>query len=475
MNDRRTTATVITAERASQLVFDQLELVMQGRTARAWARPVLAIALAFIFSRSVAWPSLTCWLALTFAGCIPPIVTDRYFLARSANSTVSATQWQWLFCLSHGSYAAAWTSLVYFLWLPGHDFNHGMIMMALGCSASAVVPLFGACRPLSLTILAIFGSGFLGSALFGGKPDYQAFSLVILVYLGLIFFMLRQVHATAKNNLLLGYVNSDLLLALASANQVAEHKRAEAEHANHSKSQFLANMSHELRTPLNAIIGFSEIIKGRILGDNIERNVEYAGLIHSSGMHLLTLINDVLDLAKIEAGSFELVEREVALDGLIAECVCLLRNRAQDGGCMLIEAAQPGLPSVHADQRALKQILLNLLSNALKFTLPGGTVTAFARQEADGSVTFGVADTGVGIAAQDQAKVFEKFGQGRHAHLAKEGGTGLGLSIVQGLIRAHGGDVRLESVEHKGTTVTVMLPAGRTMAQRTLLPLSNAG
>ena len=142
---------------------------------------------------------------------------------------------------------------------------------------------------------------------------------------------------------------------------------------------------------------------------------------------------------------------------------------------MLIDAAQPGLPSVSADQRALKQILLNLLSNALKFTLPGGTVTAFARHEADGSVLFGVADTGVGIALPDQAKVFEKFGQGRHAHIAKEGGTGLGLSIVQGLIRAHGGDVRLESVEHTGTTVTVTLPPGRTMAQRTLLPLSNAG
>ena len=133
----------------------------------------------------------------------------------------------------------------------------------------------------------------------------------------------------------------------------------------------------------------------------------------------------------------------MTLDAVIAEAVALLQHRAQEGGCTLICAAEPGLPAVRADERALKQILLNLLSNALKFTLPGGTVTAFARPTADGRVAFGVSDTGVGIAPADQAKVFEKFGQGRHAHVPKEKGTGLGLSIVQGLIHAHGGEIAL--------------------------------
>jgi signal transduction histidine kinase len=244
---------------------------------------------------------------------------------------------------------------------------------------------------------------------------------------------------------------------------VAEQKCLEAEKANQSKSQFLANMSHELHTPQNAIIGFSEIIKDRILGDDINRNIEYAGLIHHSGMHLVTLINDILDLTKIEAGSFMLVEREVALDVVITETFSLLRHRAQEGGCALISAAEPDLPTVRADERALKQVLLNLRSNALKFTLPGGTVTAFAHARADGRVAFGVSDTGVGIAPEDQAKVFEKFGQGRHAHVPKEAGTGLGLSIVRGLIDAHGGQIGLKSVEHEGTTATVMLPSYRTI------------
>ena len=281
--------------------------------------------------------------------------------------------------------------------------------------------------------------------------------------------------------MLVRYENSDLLVEqrrliseLADARQVAEQKCLEAEKANQSKSQFLASMSHELRTPLNAIIGFSEIIKGRILGDDVNRNIEYASLIHHSGMHLLTLINDILDLAKIEAGSFMLVEREVALDAVITETVALLQHRAQEGGCTLIGAAEPGLPKVRADERALKQILLNLLSNALKFALPSGTVTAFAHPMADGRVAFGVSDTGVGIAPEDQAKVFEKFGQGRHAHVLKETGTGLGLSIVQGLVDAHEGQIGLKSVEHEGTTVTIMLPSYRTMLARTHMQRSAA-
>ena len=488
MNARVNAKTVLSVDRASQIAFDQLELVVQSMKAREWMRLAIAIALALTFSGWIAWPKLAFWIAVVFVCGIPATLTDRRFLARPASSAYSAAQWQRLFCLSHAACAAAWTSQAYFLWRPGSILNHCMIIMALGCSVSAVVPLFGPCWPLSLTVFTIFGSGFVGAALFGGFPESQAFALVITLYLAILVFILRQVHANATNMLLLRYENSDLLAHqrglieeksdlicdLASARQAAEQRRADAELANKSKSQFLANMSHELRTPLNAIIGFSEIIKSGILNNDIDRNIEYAGLIHHSGMHLLTLINDVLDLAKIEAGSLMLTERDVALDTVIAETFTLLRGRAQEGCCTLIDAVEPGLPAVRADERALKQVLLNLLSNALKFTLPGGTVTAFAHLAANGRVAFGVSDTGVGIAPDDQAKVFEKFGQGRHIHMPKEAGTGLGLSIVQGLIQAHGGEIRLESVEHKGTTVTVMLPAYRTILAHPKLPRSNA-
>ncbi len=480
----------ISAERTSQLVFDRLELVAQSMNAREWGRPVIAIGLAVTFSHWVAWPTLAFWLALMVAGGIPASLMDRRFLTRSASSVRSAAQWQRLFCLVHAPCTVAWTSLAYFMWLPGNDLDHCMIIVALAGSASAVGSLFGACWPLAVTTLAIFGAGLLGAVFLGGTPEYQAFALVVIAYLLLLVLMLRQVHSSVTNTLFQRYENSDLLVEqrsliesknylietkdglirdLAAARHLAEQRRAEAEEANKSKSQFLANMSHELRTPMNAIIGFAEIIKSRILGDDLNRDIEYAGLIHQSGMHLLALINDVLDLAKIEAGSFMLTEREVTLGAVIAEAFTLLQRRAQEGDCTLICTSDPGLSAVRADERALKQIFLNLLSNAIKFTLPGGTVTAFARKEADERIVFGVADTGVGIAPEDQAKVFEQFGQARHAHVPKEKGTGLGLSIVQGLVHAHGGQIALESLEQKGTTVTVTLPAYRTiLAQRWL-------
>ena len=477
----------ISAERASQLAFDQLKLIQQSRKARAWARPATAVAVALVFSPTVAWPNLASWLGLVFVCCIPPFLSERAFCKRDPANTLSATQWQWLFGFTHGLFALAWTSMIHFLSVPGRDFNHGKIMMVLGCSASAVVPLLGACRSLALVLLTIFGGGFLATALIG-TPGFSTFAVMIVAYLGLLVFIQHQFHGTAKKTLLLGYENAGLLAEqqklietknvlikdLAAARRLSDQKCAEAETANQAKSLFLANMSHELRTPLNAVIGFSEIIKSRILGDDVNRTVEYAGLVHSSGLHLLTLINDILDLAKIESGNLPLAEEDVVLAEVVEEAATLMRHRAEEGGCTLVCSIEPDLPRLRADERALKQVLLNLLSNAVKFTLPGGLVTVFARLRADGRIELGVSDTGVGIALEDQPSVFEKFSQGRHTHVPKERGTGLGLSIVQGLIRAHGGEVALNSTPQVGTTVTITLPANRVVANPSGMPQTAA-
>lgn len=234
--------------------------------------------------------------------------------------------------------------------------------------------------------------------------------------------------------------------------------KEEAERANRAKSEFLANMSHELRTPLNAILGFSEMIQLGLAPDKCQT---YSEMIHRSGHHLLSLINDILDLSKIEAGKMVLSETAVDLAQLIAECVSAMRPKASEGQLQLVLEIMEYLPPLRADARALRQILLNLISNAVKFTAPAGEVRVSAMISPAGELELCVRDTGVGIAEADLTRVFESFGQGRHDVVTAERGTGLGLPIVRGLVELHGGRIVLESTVHVGTAVTIWLPAAR--------------
>ena len=240
--------------------------------------------------------------------------------------------------------------------------------------------------------------------------------------------------------------------------QALEDARAEAERANAAKSRFLATMSHELRTPLNAIIGFSDMLmKERALTLDAERRHEYAGLINDSGHHLLAVINGILDMSKIETDNFEITPEPFAPAQVIAR---LLRSPGAAGARSRRAAGKNpigDLPEMVADKRALNQILLNLLSNAIRFTDRGGKVTIGARAEA-GSIVFVVEDTGVGISDEDLARVGEPYFQARASYDRRHGGTGLGLSIVKGLVRLHGGDVAIHSRIGEGTRVSVRLP-----------------
>ncbi len=240
--------------------------------------------------------------------------------------------------------------------------------------------------------------------------------------------------------------------------QALEDARAEAERANAAKSRFLATMSHELRTPLNAIIGFSDMLmKEQALLLDAGRRQEYAGLINDSGQHLLAVINGILDISKIETDNFEITPEPFPPAQVIAGCCDLLALRANEAGVALYKTATGDLPDMIADKRAVNQILLNLLSNAIRFTDRGGKVTIGARAEA-GSITFVVEDTGVGISDEDLARVGEPYFQARASYDRRYGGTGLGLSIVKGLVRLHGGEVSIRSRIGEGTRVSVRLP-----------------
>jgi len=238
-----------------------------------------------------------------------------------------------------------------------------------------------------------------------------------------------------------------------------EEKRRELEFASKHKSDFLANMSHELRTPLNAIIGFSEVLQEQMFGELNQKQIEYARDIHTSGQHLLSLINDILDLSKIEAGHMELFVDEFQLADAVRNAVTLVRERAAKHGVNLEVQIDDSLGLFHADERKVKQILLNLLSNAVKFTPQGGRVKLQA-EKSDGSALISVIDNGVGISPENQDLIFEEFRQVATKERNKPEGTGLGLALTKKFVEMHGGRIWVRSEVGKGSTFAFTLPSG---------------
>ncbi len=258
---------------------------------------------------------------------------------------------------------------------------------------------------------------------------------------------------------------ADIVAVTRDISECKRHERALVEardlalDASRAKTRFLANMSHELRTPLNAIIGFSEVMTREMFGPVGPRYQEYSRLIHESGGHLLELINSVLDMSKIEAGKFELTEELFDLEETAEGAVRFLRIPAERGGVALRLAVAPGARLVFADRRALKQILVNLLSNGVKYTPPGGEVRVSAKVLDSGQgIEITVSDTGTGISRADLARLGQPFEQVENAETRAKEGTGLGLALVKSLAQMHGGTANLDSVLGEGTTVSVWLP-----------------
>jgi signal transduction histidine kinase len=236
-------------------------------------------------------------------------------------------------------------------------------------------------------------------------------------------------------------------------------KNREIEAANRHKSEFLANVSHELRTPLNAIIGFSEVLLEKYFGELNDKQNEYVDDILSSGRHLLSLINDILDLSKVEAGRMELEVTTFHLPDAIDNAMLLVRERASRHGIKLDQSIDERLGDYSGDERKIKQILVNLLTNAVKFTPEGGQVKVEARL-GDSAVILSVVDSGIGIAKEDQDAIFEEFRQASGNYAQKREGTGLGLTLTKRFVEMHGGKIWVESEVGKGSTFTFTLPIG---------------
>ena len=235
--------------------------------------------------------------------------------------------------------------------------------------------------------------------------------------------------------------------------------KTQSEEANRAKSEFLANMSHELRTPLNAIVGFSELIKGETFGPIKEkRYVGYADDILHSGYHLMSIIDDVLDMSKFEAGHSSARKTRFDLSEVAGECVRMTAEQARQKSIQFKSDLSKEIPTVHADEKMIKQVILNLLSNAIKFTDANGSVTLRTALEGDGNYTITVADTGIGIAQENLEIIFEPFRQIDSTIERQHGGTGLGLPLVKAMVDMHGGTLVIDSEIDKGTTIVITLP-----------------
>jgi two-component system cell cycle sensor histidine kinase PleC len=274
---------------------------------------------------------------------------------------------------------------------------------------------------------------------------------------------LATIEARAEKDALIG--------ELETSKAISDEARRRAEAANISKSRFLAQMSHELRTPLNAILGFSEVMKGEIFGaHHVAAYKDYSGDIHNSGVHLLGLINEILDLSRIEAGRYELNEEPVSLAHVVGECGHLLQMRARNRGLTIHELFETDMPRLWADERAVRQICLNLLGNAIKFTPQGGEIWLKVGWTASGGQYISVKDTGPGIPEEEIPIVLASFGQGSNSIKSAEQGAGLGLPIAKSLVDLHGGTFTLKSKLRIGTEVVVTFPPERVMVA--MAPLS---
>jgi two-component system cell cycle sensor histidine kinase PleC len=324
---------------------------------------------------------------------------------------------------------------------------------------------------VGVTMLADFGITIL---MLGDWPGYTPF--VTFAISTLVAIPVTYAFVSGRANL--RQTRDALSAALAAAQEArldaqtslreVEEARAKAEtdrvaaiEASRAKSEFLANMSHELRTPLNAILGFSEALSS---GTFAAKREEYSKLIHASGTHLLGLVNDLLDLSRIEANKIVLRDEEINVRLLLDECISIVEPGVAQKKLVIRVQTSTGLPNAIGDRQALRQIMLNLLSNAIKFSNAEARIDVFAINASDGGMSMGVRDEGAGIPESEQERMFERFGQGRHDISFTHKGTGLGLPIVKGLTEAHGGRVTMKSRLGEGATVTIWLPPERMIA-----------
>ncbi len=436
-------------------------LFARGRRACAPMTCALSVAFAFVAATLIAPAAALAWLCAALAAQLAALAAasglDREPSARAARRRGAALV---------AAEAMVGASFALVVALVGCSGEPGALACAVVMALFACATRAGVSPTLPLAVAAgAAPCALVLAALPGWAGDGATQALALALAAQLCFLALaRRLYRGALGTLSMQADKDELIAELEQAKAGSDLARRRAEEASLAKSHFLATMSHELRTPLNAILGFSEVMKGELFGAHVVASYkEYSHDIHESGQHLLTLINEILDLSRIEAGRFELKEEPVALAHIVEDCRHLLALRARKRAITIDEAVEPDLPRLRADERAVRQMALNLLSNAVKFTPPGGRVEVRVGWTASGGQYFAVRDTGPGVPEEEIPTVMASFGRGALARKHAEEGSGLGLPIVKGLAELHGGRFMLRSAPGGGAEAAVIFPSWRVL------------
>jgi two-component system, cell cycle sensor histidine kinase PleC len=460
--DARQRLTSSSGTRAS-FDFELLDEYANSRLSGLLALPVLLLILALFASLWVPVVAAVSWAAVVILANVGLVLLCRRF-KRTERSKFNAGQWTTSFVAGETVYGIAWSLLALFTLTTNDPYVQvamfAMVLVGTAANSIATRTLPGATLmstlPATLTVA-------INLVVSGGTLNY---ALAAVTIGGEIFFvyLARQMHRSELETVEHQAEKDALIYELEEARHMSDEARRHAEQANIAKSQFLATMSHELRTPLNAIIGFSEVLKSELLGPHaVPQYKEYAADIHNSGQHLLNLINELLDLSRIEAGKYELNEEVVSLVDIAEDCRRMMEIRAKAKGIELTVSYGNNLPRLWGDERAIRQVVLNLLSNAIKFTPQSGKVVLMVTRSGDGGQMISVRDNGPGIPEEEIETVLSSFGQGSLAQKTAEQGAGLGLPIVQKIMDLHQGRFDLFSKLRFGTEVIATFPRARVM------------
>lgn len=434
------------------------------RISAAFALPAFAMIIAGICYFWIGAVNIVTWISsVTLAHLLMLSICSRF--EKMAAVDLDLKRWRRNFIMGDFLQGLSWAAIM-MLQVDDHDtanfevfqFATVLVIIAMMTMLSANLPraLVAATLPITLAIVYVFV-----------QHEAPIFYAMAAMAVGAqIFFAILGHRLHSSNVMMLQYraQKDELIGELEQAKAVSDDSRRRAEEANLAKSRFLATMSHELRTPLNAILGFSEVMKNEVLGP-MENDTykDYANDIHNSGQHLLNLINEILDLSRIEAGRYELNEEATTLVHIVEDSLHLMKLRAKSKSINFVEQFEEDLPKLWADERAIRQVALNLMSNAVKFTPMSGEITVKVGWTVSGGQYISIRDTGPGIPEDEIPVVMQAFGQSSVTIKSAEQGTGLGLPIVQALMQMHGGKFELKSKLREGTEVIVTFPRSRVM------------